>query len=236
MCYRKHEFFALHTKWPKIQLPAGNCNGSKPWTKVKIKTGVYLMEQLAEAKKLVKRVAQKFIDQRNTSQHRKQKKRVHRIPTLTKPICPIIALLKYFKNDAQFLENLKKLVSIFQDIKNGDLFNIIEHYQLAFEGFLYIAKVLQMDPKPIQNLLVKIPEGLAEIQASNQEEDLNRDTELEEEGRLIHNCLDYFLNMNENAQVVNEYEFENAIDIVKALRTLSLSLKMDILRDLVGRI
>ena len=57
--------------------------------------------------------------------------------------------LSNFENkgqNTQFQENLKKIVRICQDMKNADLFNIIQNYNLGFQGLLFMAEVFHMDP------------------------------------------------------------------------------------------
>ena len=100
--------------------------------------------------------------------------------------------LSNFENkgqNTQFQENLKKIVRICQDMKNPDLFNIIQNYNFGFQGLLFMAEVFQMDPEPIQIILEKIHGDLAEIQATHQQEEGTTLEALQEDAILLQNVL-----------------------------------------------
>lgn len=214
LCYRKFAAdgpMAPTLLWPKIQ------SAGQPWTSAKIKTGIFLLKQLDQAQKLLNTATKSFINQKSANSYNNEEEEGEVVnddgdeewidvssdedasdseledEEENENGCKFLSLSKYLNNDAVAQENLQKLESISTDMRNGDLLNIINEYQPAFEGFLYIAKAIQMEKylEEIQKVSDEIPEELAKIQESSAlDEDINDGHEHEDESEEEEGSID----------------------------------------------
>ena len=151
------------------------------------------MKQLEEAGNLLNSVAKTYVEQHPISAGCKEEEEVDEDDgdeewsdvssddsEKENPVW-FLSLSKYLADDSPFQENLKKMETIVDDMKNGDLYNIIQKYQSTLEGIIYIVKAIQVDSNQFQTILDKIPTDLERIEEISQESEGETDEEEEEE-------------------------------------------------------